>query len=74
MRKAILVFDRLEAVTIRLAPTPGKHRVIWHPSDGGPDEYFEVTAPDDRVEQAVAKELRKRKRLIQPVAQFDRGV
>ena len=72
MRKAILVFGRLEAVTIRLAPTPGKHRVTWHPSDGGPDEYFEVTAGDDTVEQAVAKELCKR--TIQPVAQFDRGV
>jgi hypothetical protein len=62
MKKAILVFDRLEAVTIRPAPTPGKHRVIWHPSDGGPDEFFEVTASSgDKVEQAVAKELCKRK-------------
>jgi hypothetical protein len=40
MRKGILVFERLEAVTIRLAPTPGTHRVMWHPSDGGPDVYL----------------------------------
>jgi hypothetical protein len=62
MQKEIRVFDRTETVTVAAGSSPGTHRVTWEPSHGGPVEHFELTATGaDTVEQALAKELGRRR-------------
>ena len=60
MKKEILVWKSTETVTILSSEKEGTHRVIWHRTDGGEEEFHVTPTEGDTVEEAVAKDLRQR--------------
>ena len=60
MKKEIKVWETVETVTILSSDEAGVYRVIWHRTEG-PAEEFEVTPSEgERVEEAIAKDLKTR--------------
>ena len=61
MHRRIRVRETTETVTILSSTDEGTYRIIWHRSDGEPEEEFLLTPDDgDTVEDAVAKDLKRR--------------
>lgn len=60
MKKEIKVWTTTETVTILASDGAGTVRVIWHRTDGTEEEFDVAPTPDEAVEEAVAKDLRRR--------------
>jgi len=60
-KKKVKVWETTETVTIFSSSEEGTYRIVWHRTDGMPEEEFHVTpAEGDTVEEAVAEDLRSR--------------
>ncbi|HEX5421004.1 MAG TPA: hypothetical protein VFY39_13480 [Gammaproteobacteria bacterium] len=59
----IEVWDSSETVTVLGLGKGGAERVIWHPSDGRPEQRFEVVPNED---EPLSDTIRKKLRHLMP--------
>jgi hypothetical protein len=59
----IEVWDSSETVTLLGLGNSGTERVIWHPSDGRPEQRFEVVRNED---EPLADTIKKKLRHLMP--------
>jgi hypothetical protein len=61
MRRQIRVFETTETITVVASDSDGVYKIVWHRTDGMPDEEFHVTADaEEQVDEAVAEDLKRR--------------
>ena len=60
MKKEIKVWETIETVTILSSDEDGVYRVIWHRTEGPAEEFHVKPTEDEKIEDAVAKDLRTR--------------
>ncbi len=60
MQKQIRVWETTETVTIYTGDEEGSYRIVWHRTDGPHEEFTVTPESEDKVEEAIAEDLRER--------------
>jgi hypothetical protein len=60
MRRQIKVWETTETVTVVASDSEGTYRIVWHRTDGMPEEEFHVTADEEAIDEAVTEDLKRR--------------